>query len=254
MAGLALLYLALALLSDSGRPIASWAIALLAAVFIIEFTIRLLDAPSRYAYLRAHWLDLVSSIPLVGGLRSLRFLRFLRLGAVVRLLAAAEHTAARRGARDGMWFVAPILLTVWFAGSAAYWTFERGVNPALHTFGDALYWAAITMTTVGYGDIKPLTSEGRVVAGLLVFVGIGLVGFASARLTSHWLKTGSDEVRVADRLASLEHEIARLADLVRSVAHHTADVPEHSTDPTIAHAAAFGVEHVAQPDAESGLG
>jgi voltage-gated potassium channel len=46
-----------------------------------------------------------------------------------------------------------------------------------------LYWSFITATTVGYGDITPTTPEGRILAGVLIFVGIGLVGFASAQLT-----------------------------------------------------------------------
>jgi voltage-gated potassium channel len=71
----------------------------------------------------------------------------------------------------------------------AYWTLEHGVNPSVHNMGDALYWAFITATTVGYGDLTPVTPAGRLLAGLLIFLGIGLVGFSSARLTSRWLNT-----------------------------------------------------------------
>ena len=58
------------------------------------------------------------------------------------------------------------------------WVLEHGVNRHVATFGDAMYWSFITVTTVGYGDISPVTPAGRILAGLLIFAGIGVVGLA----------------------------------------------------------------------------
>jgi voltage-gated potassium channel len=217
MGVLALGYLATSFLVDDGQGVWTWVIALLAAVFIAEFALRFVDAPERLHYLRGHWLDLISSIPLIGGLRSLRLLRLLRLGAGIKVLAIVEETAAARGAdRQSLWFVAPALLVLWFASAAAYWILEHGVNPAVHTFSDALYWAFITATTVGYGDAARLTGSGRILQGLVIFIGIGLVGFASARITQHWLR--DDTLRhpklMMEKMTRLEGEIASLKDLL----------------------------------------
>ena len=229
MAALALGYLALAFAADSGADVVPWAIGVLAVVFITEFAVRLWNAPSRYAYLRSHWLDLVSSIPLVGGLRALRILRLLRLGAAARLLVVAEHAALRRGSRQSFWFLGPFLFIVWFGAATAYWNFEHGTNPNLHTYGDALYWAGITATTVGYGDVTPVTAEGRVIAGLLVFVGIGLIGFVSARLTSWLLQADGGQAYLADRISSLEREILSLRELLLS-RHAQLSIPPGDVD------------------------
>lgn len=164
MAALAAVYLGVGFSIDEGHGVPTFIIGSLAVIFLAEFGIRLWDAPSRRLYLRGHWLDLVSCIPLVGGLRALRILRLLRLGAAVRIFSLAEHEASARDRHDSWWFLGPILVVVWLGASGGYWSLEHGVNPSLHTFGDALYWSFITATTVGYGDITPTTPEGRILA------------------------------------------------------------------------------------------
>src|SRR5579864_2457877 len=141
---LAGVYLAVSFLADTGGGLSPWIISVLAAIFLAEFFARLLDAPSRTAYVRHHWLDLISSIPLIGGLRSLRLLRLLRLGAGVKVLTAAEQATVARGhSRTSVWYIAPALLLLWFGAACACWVIEHGANPRIETFGDALYWAFI---------------------------------------------------------------------------------------------------------------
>jgi len=213
----ALLYLALSFLVDEGQPFFGAAVIVLAVVFVVEFAARFLDAPSRLLYLRSHWLDLVSAVPLIGGLRSLRLLRLLRLGAGFRVLLATEHvsTTTERG-YESFWFVAPTLLFTWFAAGAAYWVAEYGANPRIHNFGDALYWAFTTATTLGYGATPPVTAAGRVIAGLVIFAGVGIVGFASARLAQIWLH---DESRnhpklMLEKMNLMERELNEIRHLL----------------------------------------
>jgi voltage-gated potassium channel len=136
----------------------------------------------------------------------------LRLGAALRIFAVAEHEVEAHSLdRQSWWFLGPILALVWLGSAAVYWNLEHGVNASVKTFGDALYWAFITATTVGYGDITPVTPEGRIVAGFVIFVGIGLVGFASAQLTQRVLRIdGGDMKRVLAKLDGLERDVRDL--------------------------------------------
>ena len=220
MGSLAVLYLVLGILVDDGQRAPETVLTALGILFLVEFTVRLADSRSRVQYLRRHWLDLVSCIPLIGGSRSLRLLRLLRLGAAARVVSLAEtHAEHRHQDRSSLWFITPFLIVVWFAASIAYWQLEHGINPAVQTFGDALSWTALTTVTVGYGATTPLTQEARVLTGGLIFLGIGLVGFLSSRLTTRLLNVHDDHhVQHAQKLGSLEDRLANIESLLSEVA------------------------------------
>jgi voltage-gated potassium channel len=225
---LALAYLALSFLVDDGAGIYPFLVIALGVVFLTEFFARLIDSPSRLMYLRTHWLDLISSIPLIGGLRSLRLLRLLRLGAGLRVLSAAQHVADERAGGSRLWIVLPTLLFTWFAAASAYWVVEHGSNHTVNTFGDSLYWAFITATTLGYGAPPPVTGAGKVLTGLVIFLGVGVVGFTSARITEVWLRDESRNhprlmLRKLETLEAQMEEVRTLL-LAQQATHAPADV------------------------------
>ncbi len=224
MTALALLYLVVAVRADEApTSVPALVLLVLSAMFVVEFALRCWDAPSRPAYVRAHWIDAVSCIPLIGGLRVIRVLRLLRVGSGIRALANVEHEVARRGRdRQSFWFVAPCLVVLWAGSAYGIWVLEHGRNPGIKSFGDALYWSVTTVTTIGYGDIRPVTVAGRMLAGALAFLGLGLLGFASARLTALWLQPTQreDVVASAALAAHLEALHGEVADLRRSLAQH----------------------------------
>ena len=98
----------------------------------------------------------------------------------------------------------PILIIVWVAAAYGYYELEHGFNPRINTFGDALYFAFVTATTLGNGGVIPVTEAGRVLTGLLVFVGIGLLGFASAQLTARLLPQRNEVAELKETLARQE--------------------------------------------------
>jgi voltage-gated potassium channel len=213
-AGLTLIYVVLAFLQDQGATgVISIAVGALAGVFAVEFGLRLYDSPSRLGYFRSHWLDIVTCIPVIGPFRALRLVRlvgFVRLGATARAFGAGAAASDRLGAGVGLWVVAPILFIVWVAASYGYFELEAGVNPHVKTFADALYFSFVTVSTVGYGDVRPVTTEGKVLTGFLIFVGIGLLGFASAQLTAKLLPQ-------RDELADLKDAMQRQELLLREL-------------------------------------
>jgi voltage-gated potassium channel len=217
MAALTLLYVALSLLVDEGISALSDALVLaLAVLFFVEFTARCWDAPSRLRYLKGHWIDLMTCLPAIGPLRALRLVRLLgllRLAHEIREAATARFQAAQDGSSP-TWIVWPTALLLWLGASEGLWLVEKGHNDGVQNFGDALYMAFITVTTVGYGDFRPITPEGKVIAGALVFVGLGLIGFLSAQLTSRWLRVEDSQKTIDTQLRAIRSEIAELKSVI----------------------------------------
>lgn len=156
--------------------IASWTVW---AAFAADFAIRLALAPQRRQYALRHWYDVaLIALPL------LRPLRLLRLLALVRIL---DRSAASSLAGRVLVYATGTAAMAVGLGALAILDAERDSADAnLSNFGDSLWWAATTVTTVGYGDFYPVTSEGRVVAVVLMLVGIGLVGSVTAAVAT-WM-------------------------------------------------------------------
>ena len=232
-AGLTVVYVVLAFLQDTGSSgSVSIALDVLAGIFIVEFALRLYDSPSRSGYLRNHWLDIVTCIPVIGPFRALRLIRllaFVRLGANLRAFGIGAASSERLHGGTGLWVLAPILILVWVGAAYGYYELEGGVNPRVQTFADALYFAFVTASTVGYGDVTPVTSAGKILTGLIIFVGIGLLGFASAQLTAKLLPQGnevSDLKATVDRQCELLQELNNRLNVVTGMLEARANVGE----------------------------
>jgi voltage-gated potassium channel len=213
-AGLTLIYVVLAILQDEGSsgPV-KVGVGVLASAFILEFALRLYDSPSRKSYLREHWIDIVTCLPVIGPFRLLRLVRlvgFIRLGATARTYGVGAARSDRLPGGTGIWVLVPVLITVWLAASYAYYVLEHDVNPNVKTFSDAMYYAFITASTVGYGAVVPVTQEGRILTGVLIFLSIGLLGFASAQVTAKLLPQGNE---VNDLKATVERQCELLQEL-----------------------------------------
>jgi voltage-gated potassium channel len=97
---------------------------------------------------------------------------------------------------------------------------ERGVAGSnIESFPQALWWAVVTVTTVGYGDKFPVTTGGRIVASVLMLVGIGLIGTLTATVASVFVKEHTDDARdaVARGHADLTEQIALIGDMVKDI-------------------------------------
>jgi voltage-gated potassium channel len=154
---------------------------LICTVFLADFAIGLTLATSRRHYIRHNWVDLIAAIPLSDGVfRSLRSVRILRLVRIVRVAVRVRRVGllSEKVANESAKYIYAVVITaiVILSGAVAFFSMEQGINDNVATFFDALWWAVVTSTTVGYGDIYPVTTAGRIVGMILMFFGIGLVG------------------------------------------------------------------------------
>lgn len=165
----------------------------IACIFLVDFMVGLYRAPSRWHYFKHHWYELLAAIPLtdhvVRSLRSLRIVRMLRLIQILRIVRVFSRLKVVSGALDALGFqlfsLILVLFTLVFSSSVFFFIAERGINPAVTHLFDAFWWAMVTVTTIGYGDIYPMTTEGRLVAIFLMLSGLGVLGALTAMVSSH---------------------------------------------------------------------
>jgi voltage-gated potassium channel len=186
-----------------------WLIAWLAwSLFVVDYFARLYLAPNRFRWFLHHWFDLVIVV--------LPLLRPLRLLRLVLLLGALQKAAGNviRG-RIVTYTVFGVMLLIYVA-SLAILTKERNQPGAtINSFGNAVWWSITTVTTIGYGDLYPVTVTGRVIAVALMIGGISLVGVVTASIAS-WIVQRVSETETANQAATAA-QIEELRDEVRAL-------------------------------------
>lgn len=188
------------------------------AIFFLDFVISLVRAEKRARYLfRWGWLDLLSSIPMVDAFRWGRAGRVVRIFRVLRGVRSAKILSEfllRRRAESA--FLAATLLSVLLVvtASIAVLQFETLPDANIKTPEDAVWWAIVTITTVGYGDKYPVSSEGRLMAGFLMVAGVGLFGTFSGFVAAWFLKPQTQKRE--NEIEVLAGEIRQLRELVES--------------------------------------
>ncbi len=199
-------------LSPSALSILQVADLAVCVLFLADFLHSLLMAPDRWRYLRTWgWIDLLSSIPSVSVLRVGRAARILRVLRVLRGVKATRLLAAflmeRRAESAFMAASLSTLLLLVFA-SVAVLHFEAVPEANIKGPEDAMWWAFATLTTTGYGDRFPVTTEGRAVAVLLMLVGVCILGVLSGLFASWFMAPVAQRNR--GEIAQLRADIAAL--------------------------------------------
>jgi voltage-gated potassium channel len=164
---------------------------LLCIVFFLDFLRSLRLATNKWAYFLkgGGWLDLLGSVPL----SAFAIFRVARLFRVVRLLRKVtggqlQRMISRRLAQSALLFTLVIALLLVFTISAIVLYAEHGATGAnIKTYHEAVWWAFVTITTVGYGDYYPVTTLGQSMAIILMFAGLGIIGVLSSYLASTFI-------------------------------------------------------------------
>ncbi len=183
-------------------------------IFFSDFVLSFYLANNKKEFLKLGWLDLISSIPQVDALRYIRLFRVARFLQIFRVIKTSKHFYELSKAARLKGALATSLFIVLFSMSIAsilILSFENESGTSnIKTAQEAIWWSFATVTTVGYGDFYPVTTEGRIVATLLMMVGIGsfasLAGLISAYFT--------DNTQNNSELIELRNEIKELKALI----------------------------------------
>jgi voltage-gated potassium channel len=174
----------------TGLEIALWAIWV---VFVVDYVVRLAKARRRLRFVVTHPIDLLVVLA-----PFFRFLRLLRLLAAVSTLGRVLRDDFR--GRVGTSLVVAVSLLSFVAALGVFEAERDAPDSSITTFGDALWWVLTTITTVGYGDRYPVTTEGRLVAAGLMLAGIAVLGTVTAGIASWFLERVGAE---ADRQSAV---------------------------------------------------
>jgi voltage-gated potassium channel len=166
-------------------------------LFVLDYGVRLSLASNRWHWFIRHLIDFaIVTLPFA------RPLRLLRLLVLIEVLQKAVGDAFR--GRIVVYTVSGVVLLIYTA-SLAVFEKERYLHGAtINSFGKAVWWSITTVTTVGYGDVYPVTNAGRIIAVLLMIGGISLVGVVTASLAS-WIIQRVAEEESESQAATVAH-------------------------------------------------
>lgn len=198
------LYVIVALLVDTFFPLSYEVSRLLhdidyviCAIFFIDFLHRLFTAKNKLRYLQWGWIDLLSSIPMnifLAG-RLFRVFQLLRVIRAMRSINFVSHYFLKNKIKGAFTSAAILAFVVIIFSAVGVLKLEKDVpNSNIKTAEDALWWSYVTITTVGYGDKYPVTSEGRIIAAVLMTVGVGLFGTFTAYVASWFVVKKEEEI------------------------------------------------------------
>ena len=181
-------------------------------LFGIDYLVRLALASSRSRWFLHHLPDLaVIALPI------LRPLRLLRLVTLVGIMQRSAGTALR--GRITLYTVGSAALLISTSALAALDAERHEPGASIRAFGQALWWALTTITTIGYGDTTPVSTEGRCIAALLMIGGVALIGVVTATLAS-WIvslveeENAEQEAATQAQVATLQQQVSELSERI----------------------------------------
>ena len=196
-------------------------------IFGVDYAIKFLLAPDKWAYIKGSWLALLAlGLPALRIFRAFRAFRLLRAARtarglrLVRLLTSLNRGMRSLGgafSRRGVGFVMVLSLLVLFGGAAGMYSFENDVEGGFQTYADALWWTAMLLTSIG-SDYFPQTAEGRMLCLILAIYGFAVFGYMTATLATFFIQRDTETAseRGVPCMADIHDELRKIrADLQR---------------------------------------
>ncbi|MBU2511399.1 ion transporter [bacterium] len=183
--------------------------------FIFEYLARIFLAPNRWIFVKKNLIDLIALLPI---LRFFRLVRILRLIRIIKIIRSSQWGTALTNRSSSLGaelqgkaveasVISFVLATIILTGSVGILIFEKGQNEQFQGFLDGFWWSIVTLTTVGYGDKFPITTGGRILAVVIMLLGLSffalITGFVSSFIMQRYKReefTGMDLIGVKNHI------------------------------------------------------
>jgi voltage-gated potassium channel len=193
------------------------------AILLLEYLVRLVVTPDRRGYVRRRWVEPATVV--VPPFQGWHFVGIERMGLLFHEGALRVSSILKH---HGLFRVLIAATATLFIGAWLVLLFEENAKGSnIHDYPDALWWAIVTVTTVGYGDRFPVSAGGRAVAVVLMLVGIGLIGVLTATVASVFIKEHTDATKDELRKghADLGQQLALISDRLADVERRLGATP-----------------------------
>ncbi|WP_040428655.1 potassium channel family protein [Acetivibrio cellulolyticus] len=190
-------------------------------IFAVDYFVRLGISKNKKAFFKENIIDLIAIIPFSSIFRIFRmfrlfrivqFVRFVKILKVFRILSFVKRFSSKSKKfvyTNGFVYVIYFTLITIILGAIGIYFAEK--NNTINSFQDAIWWSFVTASTVGYGDISPKTTLGRIIAVILMLVGIGFIGMLTGTIATYFVKKVDNSNKTKDEIK--EEDMIGLSDL-----------------------------------------
>lgn len=186
------------------EQVAYWIDWFVWGVFVVDTLYRLVHSERKWVYIKQHFFDFLAIIPFY------QAFRFFKLFALVLLLIRTTSLGRRyllptythlKQSQFGRILISFVIVFILLPIPMVW------LEPKMHHYGEVLWWAIQTATTVGYGDIVPVTFLGRILASILMIVGIGLISTVTSMITHYTLQPKSKKESIVKQEIPILYKI-----------------------------------------------
>ena len=192
-----------------------WADVVITVCFVVEYLLKLRVAPRKAYFITQNVIDLIALLPVMRIFRlgrAVRLFRLLRMLRVIRVGSVLEARIDRVNAERQKHRLETTVIGVYLFFSMVFGTvgimvFESGTNEGFDSLGKALWWCVVTLTTVGYGDLYPITPGGKMVAAVIMFIGLSFYALLTSSISSILIERARHNQGNEMEIATMEHHV-----------------------------------------------
>ena len=200
-------------------------------IFMVNFFAGLLRSRNKLFYLRHHWIDFIASIPAIEALRIARVFQILRVISLLSLSRSFLIPLIKQRKQATLASLLVAMVTILTFASIIILIVESGTEGAnIQTAEQAIWWALVTISTVGYGDFYPVSTAGHIVGGIVIVSGVSFFGVISGYMASVFVAPDESErqerqdAHKAEIKSELELALARMEETQRQMEQNQAQM------------------------------